>query len=248
MVSGNNQSGRPGQHLANPFVVEVVDENDDPVSGTTVTFAVTAGGGSVSPTSATTNNGGRAQTTLTLGDEVGDNTVTARVAELRAVPFTASAGATVLVDASKRAPMYWVGHQNGTLHRLVDGKVEDLAPTVRGVTSIAVDSANELLYFAVQMGKNKGTIRRSGLNGRNAQTLKKLTAVPIGIAVDSAGSTVYWTNSRGRIQSIAAEGSTQLTNLLSNLANPTAIALSNGHVYWGEPLGESVVRASRETR
>ncbi|MDE0012510.1 MAG: hypothetical protein OXU36_15270 [Candidatus Poribacteria bacterium] len=244
MVSGNNQSGRPGERLANPFVVEVVDENDDPVSGVTVSFRVTAGGGTLSATSATTNNGGRAQTTLTLGDEVGDNTVVASVSGLSdRVTFKARAGATVLVDASKRTPMYWVGSQNGTLHRLVDGEVEDLAPTVMGVTSIAVDSANGLLYFAVQTGPNKGTIRRSGLNGRNAQTLKKLTAVPMGIAVDSAGSTVYWTNSRGRIQSIAAQGSAQLTNLLSNLANPTAIALSNGHVYWGEPLGR-IRRAS----
>ena len=35
-VTGNNQSGRPGTRLPNPFVVEVVDENDDPVSGVAV--------------------------------------------------------------------------------------------------------------------------------------------------------------------------------------------------------------------
>ena len=46
-ISGDNQSGRPGATLANPLVVEVIDENDDPVSGVTVNFAVTAGGGSV---------------------------------------------------------------------------------------------------------------------------------------------------------------------------------------------------------
>ena len=243
-ISGNNQSGRPGQRLPNPFIVEVIDEDDDPVSDITVTFAVTAGGGTLSTRTATTNSGGRAQTTLTLGDKVGDNTVRASVSGVsERITFTASAGATVLVDSDKRAPMYWVGKQNGTLHRLVDGEVENLAPGVRGVTSIAVDSANDLLYFAVETGNNKGTIRRSGLNARNAQTLKNLTAVPMGIAVDSAGGTVYWTNSRGRIQSIAAEGSAKLTNLLSNLANPTAIALSNGHVYWGEPNGR-VRRAS----
>ena len=70
-ISGDNQSGRPGARLANPLVVEVIDENDDPVSGVTVNFAVTAGGGSVSPASATTNNNGRAQTRLTLGDAPG---------------------------------------------------------------------------------------------------------------------------------------------------------------------------------
>ena len=237
MVSGNNQSGRPGTALANPFVVEVVNENDDPVSGTTVTFAVTAGGGTLSATSATTNNGGRAQTTLTLGDAVGDNSVSARVTGIPAVTFTASAGATVLVSTSERAPLYWISRAEGKLHRLVDTDVENLAPNVTGVTSVAVDAANGLLYFAVQTGNNKGAIRRSGLNGRNVQTLKTLTAVPMGIAIDASGSTVYWTNSRGRIQSIAAEGSAQVANLPSNLANPMAIALSNGHVYWGEPLG-----------
>ena len=77
--SGDDQSGRPSAALANPFVVEVIDENDDPVSGVTVTFAVTAGGGTLSATSATTNNNGRTQTTLTLGSEPGDNTVAARV-------------------------------------------------------------------------------------------------------------------------------------------------------------------------
>ena len=236
-ISGDTQSGKPGAVLANPFVVEVVDANGDPVSGTTVAFAATAGGGSVSPRSATTNSNGRAQTTLTLGDAVGDNAVTARVSGIPAVTFRASAGATVLVDASARAPLYWVSRAEGKLQRLVDDEVENLATNIEGVTGIAVDSTNGLLYFAVQTGNNKGAIRRSGLNGRNVQTLKTLTAVPLGIALDASGSTVYWTNSRGRIQSIAAEGSSQLTNLLQNLANPTAIAVSNGYVYWAEPLG-----------
>ena len=115
-ISGDNQSGRPSTALANPFIVEVVDENDDPVSGTTVAFSVTAGGGSVSPASATTNASGRAQTTLTLGDAIGDNTVSARVTGLPAVTLRAGAGAEVRVDASDRAPIYWIDKQNGTLH------------------------------------------------------------------------------------------------------------------------------------
>ena len=236
-VSGNNQSGKPGARLANPLVVEVVDANDDPVSGVSVRFAVTAGGGSVSPATATTNNNGRAQTKLTLGDALGENTVAARVTGLTAVTFKASSGSQVLVPASQRPPMYWVSRADGKLHRLVDEAVENLAPNVTGVTGIAVDTTNDLLYFGVQTGPNKGQIRRSNLNGRNVQTLKTLTAVPRGIALDGAGSTVYWTNSRGRIQSIATEGSAQLTNLLQNLSNPSAITLSNGFLYWAEPLG-----------
>ena len=237
LVSGNNQSGRPGAALANPFIVEVIDENDDAVSGVTVTFAVTAGGGTLSATSATTNASGRAQTTLTLGDTPGDNTVAARVTGLTGVTFKATSGSQVLVNASQRAPMYWISRTNGKLHRLVDDEIENLAPNVTGVTSLAVDSANGLLYFGVKTGENRGAVRRSNLNGRSVQTLKTLTSVPTGIAIDSAGGTVYWTNSRGRIQSIPTEGSAKITNVLQNLPNPMALVLSNGHLYWGEPLG-----------
>ena len=51
-VSGDDQSGTPGNALANPFVVEVQDEDGDPLAGHRVTFSVTAGGGSLSETSA----------------------------------------------------------------------------------------------------------------------------------------------------------------------------------------------------
>ena len=237
LFSGNNQSGRPGAALANPFIVEVIDANDDAVSGVAVTFAVTAGGGTLSATSATTNANGRAQTTLTLGDAPGDNTVTARVTGLTGVTFKATSGSQVLVNASQRAPMYWISRADGKLHRLVDDEIENLAPNVTGVTSLAVDSANGLLYFGVKTGENRGAIRSANLNGRNVRTLKTLTSVPTGIAIDSAGGTVYWTNSRGRIQSIPTEGSTKITNVLQNLPNPMALVLSNGHLYWGEPLG-----------
>ena len=237
-ISGDDQSGRPGTALANPFVVEVVDENDDGVSGATVTFSVTAGGGSVSPGSATTNASGRAQTTLTLGDAIGDNTVTARVTGLTGVTFRAGAGAEVHVDASNRAPIYWIDKQNGTLHRLVDDEVENLASNVEGVTSLAVDEANGLIYWGVQVGRSGGKIQRSRLNGRNIQVLKDgLFSVPTSIALDGTGGTLYWTTSSGKIKSMATEGSTRVTNILQDLANPTALAVSNGHAYWAEPLG-----------
>ena len=154
VVSGNNQSGRPGAALANPFVVEVIDENDDPVPDVTVTFAVTAGGGTLSETSVDTNNNGRAQTVLTLGDAPGDNTVAARVTGITGVTFKATSGAEVRFAASERPPMYWIDQTNGTLHRLVGAEVEDLASNIQGVTSLAVDSANGLIYFGVRTGGN----------------------------------------------------------------------------------------------
>ena len=78
-VSGSNQSGMTGEALTNSFVVEVRDQNDDLLEGVTVTFSVSAGGGSLSHTSVDTDADGLAQTTLTLGNEPGTNTVTASV-------------------------------------------------------------------------------------------------------------------------------------------------------------------------
>ena len=74
-VSGDNQSGVPGAVIANPLVIEVRDENGSALEGISVTFAVTAGGGTLSVTRATTDKNGAVQSTLTLGPNLGTNTV-----------------------------------------------------------------------------------------------------------------------------------------------------------------------------
>ena len=91
-VSGDNQTGHTGAALAHPFVIEVRDKNGDPVVGATVTFTVTAGGGSVNPETKRTNARGRASTRLTLGDSPGTNAVRVSVAGLSQTRrFTAEA-------------------------------------------------------------------------------------------------------------------------------------------------------------
>ena len=92
IISGNNQSGVTGEALANPFVVEVRDQNSDLMEGVTVTFAVSAGGGSLSDTSVKTDTNGLAQSTLNLGSSAGTNTVEASVEGLsQTVVFNAEA-------------------------------------------------------------------------------------------------------------------------------------------------------------
>lgn len=76
-VDGAPRSGTAGTALTQPFVVKVTDQNGQPFANVPVTFAVTAGGGSVTPATATTDAQGTARTTLTLGPAVGLNTVTA---------------------------------------------------------------------------------------------------------------------------------------------------------------------------
>jgi len=93
VVSGSNQSGTAGQPLASPFIVQVNNASGSPVSGVSVTFAVTSGGGTLSTTSATTNSSGQASTTLTLGPGAGTNTVTASSTGLADSPITFTATA-----------------------------------------------------------------------------------------------------------------------------------------------------------
>ena len=89
-VSGEGQEGAASTQLAEPFVVSVLDQDGAAIAGASVTFSVTAGGGTLSSTTTTTDANGRARSTLTLGSGPGTNTVTATVAELESVTFTAS--------------------------------------------------------------------------------------------------------------------------------------------------------------
>ena len=96
LISGDNQTGLAGDPLIEPFVVEVRDQYGDPMEGIAVSFAVsfavTAGGGSLSDTSVDTDANGIAQSSLTLGIDAGTNTVEARVAGIGSVVmFTAVA-------------------------------------------------------------------------------------------------------------------------------------------------------------
>ena len=93
-ISGDNQNGLSGAALTNPFVIEVRDENLSTLEGVSVIFTVTAGDGALSVTHATTDENGRAESALTLGQNEGTTTV--EVAAVgRKVIFTAVAAAAV---------------------------------------------------------------------------------------------------------------------------------------------------------
>ena len=237
IISGNNQRGDPGTELANPLVVEVLDEDGDVVSGVTVTFSVTDGGGSLSATSDTTNSRGRAETTLTLGDEPGRNSVRVSVSGVSTrVTFTATAvppappEPLIHLGSGQRADTYWINTDSGTLHRLVGSSVENIAPGVENVVSLAVTS--DRLYWVETTGNNSGRLRRSNLNGTNIQLIRDLTATPAGITVDTANSKIYMTNGWGKVQAINLDGSGYAPNLITGLTDPTDIAVGGSKVYW----------------
>lgn len=76
--AGNNQYAPPGGAVPMPPSVIVTDAGDNPVSGVTVNFAATTGGGSVTGGSATTNASGLAAVgSWILGTTPGNNSLTA---------------------------------------------------------------------------------------------------------------------------------------------------------------------------
>ena len=74
-ISGDNQKGAAFTPLPQPFVIEAQDANGSALIGISVRFAVTRGGGTLSTTITRTDENGRAQSTLTLGPNLGTNTV-----------------------------------------------------------------------------------------------------------------------------------------------------------------------------
>jgi Domain of unknown function (DUF4082) len=95
-ISGDNQTSTVGTSLPNPLVVQVKNISGTPQSGVTVNFAVSSGGGSVSPVSAITDANGQASTILTLGAVFGSsqsvtNTVSATAGGVGSVTFFAAA-------------------------------------------------------------------------------------------------------------------------------------------------------------
>jgi hypothetical protein len=142
-VSGEPQTGAAGTALAQPLVVRVTDANGNPVAGTTVAFAVTSGGGTVTPTSAVTDAQGRASATLTLGVAAGAQTVTATVAGLPAVTFSVTA------TAGPAATLTKVAGDNQTART---GTAVPVAPSVRVTDQFGNPVSGVTVTFNVTAG------------------------------------------------------------------------------------------------
>ena len=105
-ISGDNQRGLPNAPLRSSFVVQVRDVGYDSAPRRfAVTFTVTHGNGTLSVEQTETNDSGRARSRLTLGPNLGINTVEVSVAGIEgAVTFNAVAeAATHIPDLNFRA-------------------------------------------------------------------------------------------------------------------------------------------------
>jgi hypothetical protein len=94
ITAGNAQAGSISAALSTALQVKVADAGGNPVTGTTATWSVTGGGGSVAPGSSVTNASGLASTMWTLGPVIGAQSAQATAAGAP-VAFTATASSAL---------------------------------------------------------------------------------------------------------------------------------------------------------
>ena len=149
---GDKQSGTVGGPLPISLTVQAIAANGHFVSGATVNFAAVNGLGTVSQSSVTTDIGGLASTTLTLGQSIGTYTFTATLAN---VP-TATTRVTATATSGPAAALGIVGGNTqadtvaATLGAPLSVKVTDAFgnPVAQQAVDFQVTSQNALLIAA----------------------------------------------------------------------------------------------------
>ncbi len=241
-VSGENQSGLTGEALPNPFVVEVRDQNGDPQEGVTVTFAVRAGGGSLSAATAMTDANGRAESTLTLGSNAGTNTVEASVEGISHI-------AVFNIVSEVPVPMYWLERgEASAIRRATPDDTGINSVVTRGLqqpAELALDVVNRKVYWTDIKAK---AIRCANLDGTGVQDV--VTAgleTPNGVALDVAGGMVYWTDwGAKKIQRANFDG-TGMQDLVTDrlsLLGGIALDVAGGTMYWVDFGRDTIWRAN----
>ena len=247
------------EQLDSPLLVRVLDDDGNGVANARVIFRVISGRGRLSERGngravgvQTDSNGyARADFTPTDGgtitvrastDDVsttveftittGAAPTTTRGPGTGVAPGTRSVSPVVHVAAASRPPMLWV--DGGAIYALVGASPQRFAASVDNALNIAIGGGK--VYWTEKTGESGGTINSANLNGSDVTELTSIKAVPMGIAVDVAGSKLYWTNSRGRIQSADLDGS-GITNVMQNLPSPMDLALAGGNAYWTQGNG-----------
>jgi hypothetical protein len=154
-------------------VVKAVDQFGNPVSGQTVHFAVTAGGGTLSPIDVTTGADGRAATRWTMGAATDTpNTMTATAG---GVSVTFSTVTTRPLGELRIASHVMVVDSSGTITPVV---------TIVDATGAAVPGASYSLLTRTPSVASVGSTTVTGL--RAGQTILVVTATDNPLVSDSA--------------------------------------------------------------
>lgn len=246
-ISGDNQHGVPNSWLPNPFVVEVLDANGDPVVGVEVVFRVTpypiesvsaevrTDWGVLSDTNPRTGANGRAQSFLFLGYQPGfrPSVNVSVIGVSRQVRFNAISREEVLINQSEYPNMYWIDTTEDELYG-PDGTKWLFANDAK---SVVFDGLNRQLYWIGDTNLNErscGVIKRADPDISSSHVeIATFASVPLGIAINPLKGKLYWTNAHGNIQTCNLDGS-NIQNLITGINSPKHITMdtAGGKLYW----------------
>ena len=123
--------------------------------------------------------------------------------------------------------IYWTEGGNSIRRVSISGQkiVRDVAVNLGTVGGLVVGGGK--VYWTEMTAEGGGTINSANADGDPGATeLASILATPMGIAVDTAGRKVYWTNDRGRVQCAKLDGS-GIQNVVDGLGHPGEIVISN---------------------
>lgn len=252
---------------ANPIAVRVTDAAGNPVPAVAVTFAATAGGGSITPGNATTDATGIASASYRIGDVVGTNTATATVAGLSPVSFSATgvAGPPAVITKVSADPASVVA--GSTFGSEIRVRVRDaLGNATAGVNvafvatagggavsspTVATDANGEAatqFTTGKTVGVNTATASVGGVSSPASFSITTIAGPPVSVTVPipvlsvAIGSTL-------NVNAVAKDVNGNATSgALSFASRATGIAtVSTAGVVTGVAAGQSIVAASAGT-
>ena len=164
--SGGDQHIAPAASL--PIAVTVHDSGDVPFAGVPVIFTLTSGSGTLSATAATTDRNGRAESTLTLGADVGTRTVEVSVAGIeQPLTFTIEGKQGVIIpDSNLRAKIGEV---------LGKGSADQINPSeIAKLTSLSAPNASISNLTGLEHATNLTVL---GLGGNSISDLSPVSGL-----------------------------------------------------------------------
>ncbi len=199
-LQGDSQSVTAGLPVALALKVKVADQFGNPVTGRGVTLQVTAGGGSLTGSSATTDAAGTATLAgWTLGDSAGTNTCTATVAGTPLTrKFTATGLRPVLALSTPpsstaqsgvplaQQPVVQVTDGQGNSvplrSRLVTAFITGGSDSVLGTSTVATDSTGRATFTDLAVAGSVG----SPTLGFSSSGMQSVTPLPIALSAGPA--------------------------------------------------------------
>jgi parallel beta-helix repeat protein len=243
-VSGDGQTGPVGTALPLPLVVRVTGALGTPVPGIPVTFTVTAGNATLSPTEPVVSDArGQASATLTLGPQTGEIRVTVTALGLVPVTFTATSIAGHGVQL-KALPL----PETATVHTAL--------PLVVQVTDRS-DNPLEGVDITFQVTEGNGSLSASQVPTDvcgEATTTLTLGAIagPNHVQASTEGQTVGFTviglADRDHARLIQVSGNNQTGKVGEVLPEPLVVRLEDqfGNPVVGEEVTAEIVEGQGE--